>query len=452
MGSNSQSHRNLHRRARVRDHSEVVKIVKKRTPLDILLVGLNHKTTPLEVRERISFSKEQLHDALPLLKDKVGECVILSTCNRTELYTAVDNPAKAVGQIWRFMADFHGLTHSAVPPYLYDYTGADAVRHLFRVASGLDSMIVGESQILGQVRNALRLASESQSVQVSLVGLFHAAVRVGRRAREETKLGRNALSISYTGVQLAQRILGTLQGLRVLLIGAGEAGQLVAKALRTVGVGDLMISNRTLTRAEELAQSLGGRVIPFLDIEGALSNADIVITATDSPELIITRDMVASLDLGRRGSTLFLFDLALPRDVDPQVAALEGVKLCNIDDLSSIAEENLEERQQAAIEVEAIVEDEMERFMRWWDSLDAVPIVKMLWQQAEEIREREVVRALRKLPNLPPQQLQVIDALTRSVVKKLLHYPTASLKHSADKSELQMARNLFRLWGESNET
>ena len=417
--------------------------------MQILLVGLNHQSAPLEVRERVSFSKEQLSEALPLLSQRVGEGVILSTCNRTEVYSATENPSQAAEGIRRFLLDYHHLTPESIEPYLYDYAGADAVRHLFRVSSGLDSMIVGESQILGQVRDSLIAASESNSVQVPLVGLFHAAVRVGRRVREETDVGRNALSISYAGVQLAQRVLGSLQGSRVMLIGAGEAGKLVARALRTVGVADLMIANRTRARGEELAQSLAGRVVPFSDIETALRDADIVIAATDSQELVITRDMVASACRERRQGPLFMFDLAMPRDVDPQAALLEGVRLFNIDDLSSIAEENLEERKRAAIEAGAIVEEEQARFMKWWDSLDAVPMIKTLHKRAEDIRQRELDRALRKLPDLPPEHLEVVEAMTRAIVKKLLHEPTKFLKQRADRSQLQAPPDLFRLWDDS---
>ncbi len=417
----------------------------------ITLIGLNHKSAPLEVREQVSFSKSQLEEALPLLKDRVGESVILSTCNRSEFYAVGENPARIAEQVRLFIADYHGISTQTISPHLYEYTDADAVRHLLRVASGLDSMIVGESQILGQVRDSLSAASDAQSVQTALLGLFHAAVRTGRRVRDETDVGRNALSISYAGVQLAQRTLGTLSGRRALLIGTGEAGQLVAKALRTVGIADLMIANRTMERADDLAQSLGGRAIPFSDIESALGAADIVISATDSPEFVITSEMASLAVNGRREAPLFLFDLAMPRDVDPQVADLRGLKLFNIDDLFSIAEENLEERKRAAVDAEAIVEDELARFMVWWDALDAVPIIKILRQQAEEIRRRELERALRKSPDLSAEQLEVIDALTTSIVNKLLHDPIASLKQQTDKSQLEAARNLFRLWDDSPE-
>ena len=291
-------------------------------------------------------------------------------------------------------------------PFLYEYSDLDAFRHLFRVASGLDSMIIGESEILGQVRDALTAGSESNSLNVSLVGLFHAAVRSGRRVREETDVGRNPLSISYAAVQLAQRVVGPLNGLRVLLVGAGEAGELVAKALRTVGVTNLVITSRTGARGEELARSLAGRAVPFAEMEATLGEADILIAATDAPDFVITKQMVAGAARRERQGPLFVFDLAVPRDVEPEVAEIDNVKLLNIDHLSAIAEENLEQRQQAATAAEAIVEDELERFSAWWESLDAAPIIRELQQQAEEIRSRELKRALAKDAGTFPRRIR----------------------------------------------
>jgi len=368
--------------------------------LQILLVGLSHKTAPLEVRESVSFLNDQLPSALGALKEKVGECVILSTCNRAEIYAITDNTIKTAPLIRDFVADFHGLNKEIVSPHFYEYDGADAVQHLFRVAGGLDSMIVGESQILGQVRDALSSASDGQTVQVSTLGLFHSAIQTGRRVREETAVGRNPLSISYAGVKLAQRTLGKLESSRVLLIGAGEAGRLVASALRTAGVADVMVANRTEERAQELAEFLGGRTVPFSEIENSLSQADIAISATDSPSFVITEDMVGRAFADGRESPMFLFDLAVPRDIDPDVATMRGVNLFNIDDLSAIAEENLEERKRAAVEAEKVVDDELAKFMKWWDTLDVMPTIRALRKQAEDIRQKEMTRATVKLEGL----------------------------------------------------
>jgi glutamyl-tRNA reductase len=417
--------------------------------VQILLIGVNHKTAPLQVREAVSFSKDQLAVALPEFRRSVGEGLILSTCNRTEVYATADDTEAAADSAGRFLATFHGVPRESLTPHLRELVGDEAVQHLFRVASGLDSMIIGESQILGQVRDALTAASEANSVDTPLVGLFHAAVKTGRRAREETDIGRNALSISYAGVNLASKVLGGLEGRKALLIGAGEAGKLVAVALRTSGVGDLMIANRTTARSEELASELAGEVVTFDSIPDALGEVDIAIVATDAPEYIIPRAMVErSLAASTSDRTLFIFDLAVPRDVEPSAGELQGVKLFNIDDLSSVAAENRRNRQNAADDAERIVQDELGRFKSWWESLDAEPMIRALRLRAESVREHEFDRAVKNMPGLSDDDRTVLEALTRSIVNRLLHDPTVYLKHRATKSELDAARLLFGLWGD----
>ena len=292
---------------------------------------------------------------------------------------------------------------TVLAPHLYSRTGSDAVQHLFGVSSGLDSMIVGESQILGQVRGALSAATEAKSAKMTCVGLFHSAMRVGRRVRQETNIGRNPLSISYAGVRLAQRVLGDLSDKRALLIGAGEAGSLVARALRTVGVGDLMIANRTESKAKELAGYLSSRVVPFERLDDSLKVADIVIAATDSPNYIITSAMSDSLHRMPGEAPLFAFDLAIPRDIDPEVATEDGVRLFNIDDLSAIAEENMAERRRSATDAKLIIDEEVAKFMIWWDSLDALPTIKAIRQQAEDVRQKELAKAIDMLNDLSPR-------------------------------------------------
>ncbi len=413
--------------------------------MHILLIRLDHKRTPLEARERVSFSKKQPPQALSLLKEHVGEVGVLTTSNSTEIYSVTNDPVKAAVQIRRFMTDFYGLARDVPSMHMYDYVDADAVHHIFRVACGLDSIIIGESQILDQIRDALSSAIGSQSAHVSLASLLRAALRVGRRVREETNVEQNALSISYAVVQLAQRTLGSLRGLVVLLIGASEAGQLAAKALQTVGVTDLMIANYSLARSEVLAQHLGGRVIPYTDIQANLEDTNIVVVATDSLEFVITREMIGSAVHKERKGPLLLLDLAIPRDVESQVASLHNVRLFNIDDLFSIAEENVEERKRTDVDAEVIVRDELERFMQGWDSLEAAIVIETLRQMAEEIRKRELVRAFKKMSNLPSQHLEIVDTLTQSIVNKLLHNPTTTLKRRKNRPQLQAVRNLFRL-------
>ena len=414
--------------------------------MHILVVGLNHKTAPIDTRDALSFSRKQLEEALPLLNRSLSEAVILSTCNRTEIYSSSDNPADAANRIRRFLSSYHNVNPNSIQPHLQTMVGRDAVRHIFRVSSGLESLIVGESQVLGQVRESLVSATEAHSVQIAMIGLFHAAVRVGRRVREDTEIGRNATSVSFAGVKLAQRILGDLQSLKVMVIGAGEAGALVAGALKTAGVTDIRVANRTLSRSEDLARDLGASAVSFDDLNENIATSDIVISATDSPEYIVGEDRVEWAMAQRDFKPQFYFDLAAPRDIDPNVASISGVSLYNLDDLSAIAEENLQERRRAAVHAQEIVDSEVEKFMAWWDALDALPIIKSMRLKADDIRQRELSRAMHYLPNLDAQSAEILDALTRSIVNKVLHDPTIALKQLTDKSHLQAAKDLFGIW------
>ncbi len=416
--------------------------------MHILLTGLDHKTASLELRERVAFTAYQLSDALPRLGVIVGEAVVVSTCNRTEVYTTADEPEEASALVRRFVADYHGLAGASPAEGFRDLVDADAVRHLFRVAGGLDSMIVGESQILGQVRSALAAASAAGTLSAPLSRLFHRAIRAGRRVREETGVGRNALSVSFAAVRLAQTVLGDLSGSRVLLIGAGEAGKLVAEALRKTGVGELTVTNRTARRASALADELGGRAVPFDRLDVAVADADIVVAATEAPDHLLTAETVRAANRDRDRGT-FMFDLAVPRNIDPQAASIDGVSLYNIDDLAAVAQDNLRERRKAAAAAEAVVEDEVAQFVQWWSTLDALPLVMELRERAEEMRRREMGRALERLDGVSEADASVIDDLTRAIVNKLLHAPTVSLKQRADEETLRAARELFGLRGDA---
>lgn len=421
--------------------------------MHIVLAGLSHRTAPLEARERVAFSRKQLLEALPVLRERAGDSIIVSTCNRTEVYSASHSPGKTASQVLDFLSEFHGFSRESIAPHMFEMRDAEAARHLFRVASGLDSMILGEHEILGQVRNALTAVSDVQRVHVPLSRLFHGAIRAGRRVREETDLGRNALSMSYAGVRLVRRELGdpstssgqSLGRLTVLLVGAGEAGKLVAKALRTSGVGELMVTNRTAERAEELARELAARPVPFEELRERIAQADVLITATEAPEHLLTAEDMARTNSGRVTRPLFIMDMGMPRNVDPAVSSLNDVRLFNIDDLSAIAEENLQQRQAHAADAEAIVEEELAKFMRWWESQEAVSIVKLLQQRAEVIREGELERALRRLKDLLPEERETVEALTKALVKRLLHDPTVTLKQPASKQHIQAIRDLFKL-------
>jgi glutamyl-tRNA reductase len=404
----------------------------------------------VEVREQVSFTREQLAQAIPDLRSEVGEGVILSTCNRTEVYTVPDDPEDGAIRVARFLS--RGLNGSAngetpevaLAPYLYNEHGLDAARHLFRVSSGLDSMILGESQILGQVRTAMTTAAEVEPLSPLVSRLFHSAVRSGRRARDETDIGKNALTVSYTGVRLVQRALGDLDGLTALLVGAGEAGRLVAEALASSGVGRVAVANRTAARAEEIASDLGAETVPFDKVADAIRDADVLITAVDADEHVLSADDIARATTGRERS-LFILDLGVPRNIDPAAADLESVVLHNIDDLSHIASENLMGRKQAVTEAEAVVEDELARFADWLDSREAASVIKDVREMAEATRVRELGKALKLMPELNDDQRANVEAMSRSLVAKLLHQPTVRLKDPAGRPYLKAIKDLFGL-------
>ena len=391
----------------------------------------------------MSFTREQLPEALARLVETFGEGVILSTCNRTEIYGLTNSPDRAVVDALRLVSDFHGLDPMLLDSHSDSLTDADAARHLFRVASGLDSMILGESQILGQVRAALVAAADARSVHSVMLQLFHGAIGVGRRVREETDVSRSSLSVSFAAVKLAENFLGSVSGLRVLLLGAGKADTLVAEALRTSGADDIMIANRTPERSAEMAENLGGKAVPFADLEQALSLADICIAATDAPERVLSRAAVASAAESRDGGSLFLFDLSVPRNIDPVAGAIGGVNLFNIDDLSAIAAENLRGREAAAEDAEVIVEQEVAQFTAWLDTLEAAPVIRAMRRQADAIRRRELDRAIREIRGLSEADVAKLDAMTRSIVNRLLHGPTTTLRERADEGFLEAAREMF---------
>ena len=429
--------------------------------MQILLVGLNHTTSPVEVRERVSFTRDQLAEAIPTLRAEVGEGVILSTCNRTEVYTVPDDPddpdflEEGSVKVARFLSNHSlgsvpgergrgGVSLDELRPFLYQRSGMEAARHLFRVSCGLDSMILGESQILGQVRTAMTAAADAAPLSPQVSRLFHSAVRTGRRVREETDIGRNALTVSFAGARLVERTLGDLSGLTALLIGAGEAGRLVAEALVSSGVGRIIVTNRTPARAADLARDLKGETVPFDELSSALSRSDILITAVDTGDHVLTSEQVSAAMRGRE-SRLLILDLGVPRNVDPASSEVAGVVLRNIDDLASVTRENLETREGAVREAELVVEDELDRFSEWWNSREAVSVIRDVRELVEATRRRELDKALRMMPELTDDQRAVVEAMSKSLVSKLLHRPTVRLKDPASRHYLKAIKDLFGL-------
>ncbi len=423
--------------------------------MTLLVLGLNHRTAPLDLREKLTVEREQLRDALQQLNQYAGQGVILSTCNRLEVYAHEEEDPGLGPRLGNFMGDLSGVGSGALQPHLYQREGIDCVRHLFRVTSGLDSMVVGERQILGQVRSAFSAASELGSVRGHLSGLFHQALRSARRVHRETNIGRHSRSVSQAGVELARGLLGDLSRQKALVIGAGDAGRLVALALADAGVRNVTVTNRTRWRAEELARELGGVAAPLDELTGLVSDATVVISSTGSPGYILTQGMLEEAMQDRRGQSLLLIDIAVPRDIDPRAAHLEGVQLYDIDALQMLGEASVETIRNDVARAEEIVERRTQDFLEWWESLDMAPLISSIRDQADAFRREEIARTLANLrkdwPQEPEQLAAHLDAMTKALVKKMLHQPTIVLKENRDPQLQQLARELLELDGGSRQ-
>jgi glutamyl-tRNA reductase len=397
----------------------------------VLLVGLSHHTAPVELRERLAITKAMLPPALAELSrlDPLGEVVLLSTCNRTEIYAAGNDAGTAQQAIAEYLVRSSGFGDvKALEPYLYMRTDADAARHLFRVAAGLDSLVVGEPQIFGQVKDAFAAASSAGVTGPTLNKLFPASFVVGKRVRSETALGEGAVSVSYAAVSLARKIFGNLAGLNVLLVGAGEMSRLTAEHLKGHDVQCITVTSRTFEHARELAEEVRGAAVEWDRLDTALAASDIVVTATGSAEPVLTRARVKAAIGSRRSRPLFVIDIAVPRDVEASVGDLEHVFLYNIDDLEAIVADNLARREAEVARAEAIVAEELARFVAWLRARQAVPTVVALRQRFEAIRQHELRRLEPKLAQLSPEARGRVDEITRLIVEKLLLTPTEQLK------------------------
>jgi glutamyl-tRNA reductase len=402
--------------------------------MHLLLVGVSHRTAPVELRERLDFSTRGVDRALSALVGALAhhEATIVSTCNRVELYVGCEETEAARTAIQQFLSDFHGIPADQLGPHLYTKTGHDAVTHLFRVASGLDSLVVGEPQVLGQVKDAFSLASKMGCTGPLLNKLFHAAFAAGKRVRSETALSEGAVSVSYAAVALARKIFGNLKGRTVLVLGAGEMGKLTAIHMQSQGIERLIISSRTAAHAVNLAESIGGTAVPWDSLHTALAEADILITATGASAPIVSRALIAQTMKTRRQRPLFIIDIAVPRDVEPDAGTLEEVFLYNIDDLQAVVQENISKRGTVATDAEKIVSEEVGRFLIWLNSRAAVPTVVALRQRFESIRQAELRRLEPKMASLPPDARARVDEITRLIVEKLLISPTEQLKSISD--------------------
>lgn len=422
--------------------------------MHIICLGLNHQTAPIELRERLTFSPTALKAALARWGCGDGarpagtvEGAILSTCNRLEVYVLAHDIDAASG-LRAFLSEARHLPADLPLPF-YTHVDEAAAQHLFRVAAGLDSMIVGEPQILGQVLAAYEAAQSQGAAGPVLAALFRRAVHTGKRTRAETAISHNAATVGSVVVGLAEQVLGKLSDATVLVLGAGEMGQLAARALVARGAHAPIVVNRSHGHGRELAQTWGGEALPFERLEEALARADIVIAATSAPHVIVHAPMIEAALTARHGRPLFIFDIAVPRNVDPAAGRLPGVHLYNIDDLQAVVEDHLNGRRREVPRVEAIVAEEVASFMAWFRALEVVPIITELRQRSEAIRQAEVARALRRLGNVSARERHIIEAMSQSLVNKLLHPPTERLKIEAGNGQAALyaaiARALFDL-------
>ena len=413
----------------------------------IVVVGLNHETAPVGVREALAFPKERLPEALARVREEagLGEAVILSTCNRVEVYGR--SAEESLDAVSAFLARFHGREPAEIAPHLYRLEGEAAVRHAFRVAASLDSMVMGEPQILGQVKEAYEAAEKAGSLGSVLNALRNRSVAAAKRARTETAIGRNAVSVSHVAVELARKIFGDLRDRAVLLVGAGKMSEVAARQMVRDGARASVLGGRTFERAEQLAAALGGRAAPFEALRGELARADIVISGTGAPGVVIQRADVEAAQAVRRGRPLFLIDIAVPRDVAEDAGKVKGVFLYDLDDVKQVAEANLRERKKEAHAAEAILEQEIREFLEWRRSLDVVPLLVELRRRADEIRKAEIDKARKRLGPLSPEQERALEAATAAIVNKLLHGPTVHLKQMAGNGQSEHVGFIRKLFG-----
>ncbi|MBW1895247.1 MAG: glutamyl-tRNA reductase [Deltaproteobacteria bacterium] len=418
---------------------------------EIILLGLNHKTAPLELRERLAFSDDDTAYALKKLRglSAINELLIFSTCNRVEVLITTKNRQSALDTTKQFISEFKNVPAEKYAGALYVHTGVDAVRHIFRVASSLDSMIVGEPQILGQVKEAYSVAIENKTSGVILNRLLHRAFFVAKKVRSETGICDSAVSVSYAAVELGQKIFGSLENKNVLLIGAGEMAEIAVAHLIKHKAGKIFVANRTFKRGVDLARSFKGQAIRLEEVHETLKAVDIIISSTGAPGYIITRDNVKKSMRARRNRPLFFIDIAVPRDIDPEINRINNSYVYDIDDLKGVIDNNINERQKEAVKGERIVDEAVIAFQGWLKSLDAVPTIVALRNKFTSIAKTEVTKTFQTLKHLNNNDRQAINRMVDALIKKILHDPTIHLKHNGCHGNktinIDIARKLFNL-------
>ncbi|CAH8708239.1 glutamyl-tRNA reductase [Paenibacillus thiaminolyticus] len=413
--------------------------------MHIVVVGMNYRTAPVEIREKFALPEKDWQEAIRQLRNtkSVMECVMVSTCNRTEMYVVVDRLHMCGYFIRSFMEQWFGIPRQQFTPYLYIYEDDQAVEHLFRVTSGLDSMVIGETQILGQIRSAFLFAQREGTTGTWFNTLFKQAITMAKRAHAETNINDNAVSVSYAAVELGKRIFGSFQGKKVLILGAGKMSELTVKHLYSNGAAEVMVVNRTFSRARELAEQFHGRAGTLEDAGKFLRDADIVISSTGAQEYIMTAQDVERVMKLRKSRPLFLIDIAVPRDLDPEIGGVSNVFLYDIDDLEGIVESNLEQRRKEAAKIEAMIASELDEYRQWLKMLGVTPVIRALQTKAERIHQDTLESLFNKLPDLSEREAKLIRRLTKSMLNQMMHDPILQLKELAAEKNGEEALHLF---------
>jgi len=426
--------------------------------IKIVNIGMNHETAPVELRELAAFGGhniDEVMNAISSIKD-IKESIVLSTCNRVEILFTTDNEKGGTESVIDFLCRYSQISREKLLPILYIYNDQEAIRHIFRVGASLDSLIIGEPQILGQVKEAYRIAVDHKSSSVILNKLMHRTFSLAKKIRTETEISGSAVSISFAAVELGKKIFGDLEGKKVLLIGAGEMAELAATYLVHNRVDKIKVANRTFRRAVEVADQFHGETISFEEIGDQLLYIDIVITSTASPEPIISSDQVKKAMKGRKNRPLFFIDIAVPRNVESRVNEIENAFVYNMDDLKGIIESNLSKRKNEAVKAERMVDEEVIKFSEWLKTLDVVPTIVALKEKCKKIRQIELKKTLSRLGNLTPEQRKSVEDLALSITKKVLNDPIVFLKGKENRSSrdlyLDITQKLFNLGSDNENT
>lgn len=426
--------------------------VEKESMFDIVLTGLNHTTAPVSIREKLAFSDEESENAVEYLKKdlSVEEVMIFSTCNRVEVLLTAKNGADAIEAAKRYISKIKNIPVDVFEPHLYTFYGQETVRHMFRVASGLDSMVIGEPQILGQIKEAYRIAVRKRGSGAILNRLFHRTFHVAKRVRTETGIGDSAVSISYAAIELAKKIFGSLDDRKVLLVGAGEMAELAVEHLIRNRVGDIFVTNRTFERGLELARRFSGKALRFEEMPSALETVDIIISSTGANHVVIEKEMVKRVIKNRRNRSLFFIDIAVPRDIDPDINRISNCYVYDIDDLKGVIDGNLENRMKEAVKADRIIDESVIRFMRWLEGLSVVPTIVDLKEKIEIMARMEMEKSFSgPLKHLSEKEVMSVSRMMDAFVNKVIHDPIQYLKlkssHRDEAVSLSFVRQLFNL-------